>query len=499
MYMATITADTHFNNYFATRLPPTIDIRFKFYHLYDYVNNVSTIQSSSGLQPGPISYIPSEGIILTIPGVYYFTNDIVWKPTNPAAAITIRSNDVTIDLRSFMLKCCNSNGIAGIYADNVSNLSIVNGCITGFNIYGIFCTGIVNTNISNIKVTHLRNQNCSKTAIGILCILSFNVIMYKCTVASISVKGPGFTGIQLLVVAGCAVTECAVKNVHNETGGCAGISHIFCTEIEIKRCRLSYISSSPIENTLAIGHTTIGILPTYCDNLLIEDCIITHITGSCDDAHGISVFVCTNTSVQNCSVKYVTTGDERGKSAKSTGVEIYCDKCVVTNCSAEYITASNPGDRQCTGFSNAASDGVMFINCIAKNVYILVGKGVGIGFGWAPDMRPQFSKPALYTRVVNCRAIDCQIGFDTWNHVNGSWENIITKRCCTDVLNKVGGCRIITCNQCSECPGTGKYGKTVVIKNVAHRNIIQNLTVKCKHDTDCKRGTYSVLRLLKHQ
>ena len=62
-------------------------------------------------------------------------------------------------------------------------------------------------------------------------------------------------------------------------------------------------------------------------------------------------------------------------------------------------------------------------------------KGNGLGFGWAPDGRPFLSTlAASNVTYTNCVAEDCQVGFDTWFHINGVWDNISAPGCETDVL-----------------------------------------------------------------
>ena len=78
--------------------------------------------------------------------------------------------------------------------------------------------------------------------------------------------------------------------------------------------------------------------------------------------------------------------------AKATGFEIFGNTDIITNnvlidrCLATDIIANNPEDKQCAGFTTALCDNVSFIKCTSKNNRCINGNA--IGFGWAPDPRP---------------------------------------------------------------------------------------------------------------
>ena len=61
--------------------------------------------------------------------------------------------------------------------------------------------------------------------------------------------------------------------------------------------------------------------------------------------------------------------------------------------------------------------------------------GLGVGFGWSPDVRPILSTTLasgiLYT---DCKATNCQVGFDTWNHVKSVWTDVTATDCDTNIL-----------------------------------------------------------------
>jgi len=93
--------------------------------------------------------------------------------------------------------------------------------------------------------------------------------------------------------------------------------------------------------------------------------------------------------------------------------------------------------------------------------------GYGTGFGWAPDPRyPLRDVPAFEVEYDFCSARDCQVGFDTWNHVDSTWTNVSYTNCDIDILVEPGETRTLSCNPCSEC----NPPISVIITNMASGN-----------------------------
>jgi len=225
------------------------------------------------------------------------------------------------------------------------------------------------------------------------------------------------------------------------------------------------------------------------NDILVEQCNISDITGSCDDAHGISLFVVSDATVSDVTVENVTDG-RGGRGAKATGIEVYGlvnnqpSNILVENCKVRDISAISPGDLQAAGYS-VAGKGVTFKNCEASNVTVSganpvdpTSPGYGIGFGWAPDIREQYQYPALEARIENCTASKCQVGFDTFYFQDSilsnikSFENDVDiKEESTDVV------RWLYCDKCSECPlspeeSPENWFAEVPVQNIASGNTI---------------------------
>lgn len=443
-----------------------------------------------------ITEIPPSGIIIDSPGTYVFGNDINWSPSGNGQAILILSKDVILDLKKHKLinetTSFNTTAIVALLSEN---LTIKNGTLANFAYRGIDCTACSKIVIKHITVDGLNIENTAvyTVPVGILVSASNEVMVYKCKVKNINVKTGSCAAIQMTGTTNSKIWSCHISNLLNRDGACTGIGHLLCDVAEVKSCELNGLTSQFIDNLNTAGHTAIGLIPFISTNIRLTNCKISNVTGCCDDAHGISVFECTHAVVKNCKVLNVLDGAGPALTgAKATGIEVYGSDIKVIKCSANYISAINPQDRQATGFSCAQGSRIKFIKCLAKNVKVYNEQGVsdtsvgyGTGFGWAPD--PRIIEPAVDVLYKKCSAKYCQVGFDSWFHINSIWDNIYSKCNGIDILNLDDSAqRTLTCDPCSECgclfPGCFPAPFTITINNVANNNVF--LKVKTK---DCKR------------
>lgn len=441
-----------------------------------------------------ISSISAGGMTISSPGLYVFGNDITWSPTGAGQAILITASGVTLDMQNFTLQSTTTAfNTTGISAIGASNLIIKNGTIANMGLQGISCDLCLSPFIYNITVDGLNANDIATYTVptGILVTASGNAIVANCTVKNLDVTTGSLAAIQFTGTIGSLVSNCTVLNLLNRDGACTGIGHLLCDTAIVESCTLNYLTAQFGSNLNTEGHTAIGIIPVFSTNLVIRDCTVSNVTGCCDDAHGMSVFECSNAVVKNCKVNTVidgVTGTQTG--AKATGIEIYASNTKVIKCSAKNITAINPQDKQATGFSCAQSTGVKFIKCYAENVVVVdqngnqnSSLGYGTGFGWAPDPRPDFLKPAIDVQYKHCTAKNCQVGFDSWFHINSSWKHIHS--ICNGIavldLNDSSQ-RTLSCDACSECGCTqsGCYPSpiTVTITNVASNNTFSHVHEK---------------------
>jgi hypothetical protein len=270
-----------------------------------------------------IRKIPPDGIEINTPGTYVFEKDIVWHPKGFARAIVITANGVTLDFKNHKLKSKEVPFTTiGILANAVENLVIKNGVLANMSFHGIQCEKCQNVSIQNMTVDGLSLEDTANytVPVGILANESTNVQINKCVVKNLKVKTGSMGAIQLTKTISSKITNCVVKNLLNKDGACTGIGHFFCDQVEVANCKVKKLKSEFINNLNTEGHTAIGIVPVGTTNLLIQNCKISHITGCCDDAHGLSVFECLNAVVKNCHVENVLDGAGSAETgAKATG------------------------------------------------------------------------------------------------------------------------------------------------------------------------------------
>lgn len=456
---------------------------------------VFTCEANASSKEIVINEIPPSGITINSPGTYVFGNNIVWRPTGDGQAILIQSKDVTLDLKNYKLTCETSSfSTIGVVALLSENLTIKNGTIENVAYRGIDCTACSKIVIKHITVDglHIENTAVYTVPVGISVSASNTAFVYKCEVKNINVRTGSCAAIQMTETVNSRIWDCHVSNLLNRDGACTGIGHLLCDLAEVKSCCLNGLTSQFIDNLNTEGHTAIGLIPFISTNLRLTDCKISNITGCCDDAHGISVFECTHAIVKDCEVFSVLDGVGPALTgAKATGIEVYGSDIQVIKCSVNYISAINPQDKQATGFSCAQGSRIKFIKCRAKNVKVYNSQGVedtsvgyGTGFGWAPD--PRIVEPAVSVFYNKCSAKYCQVGFDSWFHIDSVWDGIYSKCNGIDILNLDNSAqRTLSCDACSECgcsfPGCYPNPFTITITNIANNNIFLNVeTENCK-------------------
>jgi hypothetical protein len=426
-------------------------------------------QTGQQLQIGNvIRQIPSAGIVIRSPGTYTFGSDILWSPNNvQCSAITIACSNVTLDLSGFTLTASvsdKSQQITGILVlgpaanPNLTNITITNGTVANVPEYGILATAVCGLNISGITVTGVCMQNLAVrflTPAGIQVSGSIDVAISNCNVTQMNVTTDSSAGIFLVSTIQATVTGCRTSGLVNNDGAVQGFSYIKCISVTTTNCVAQSLQSHFNGNVLTTGHTVLGFCPIFCWNLSYADCSASGLTGCCDDCHGMSVFLDGQVTVSGFQASNIVDGVSPSNSgAKATGLEVYGVGVTVTDSTASNIKAINPQDKQATGFS-AWGLALQFERCQASNVTVQddLGAGAqGIGFGWAPDPRNLFCYiGAVDVTYTDCIANGCQVGFDTWYHVDSTWVRPVETNCVTNFLVQPGGTRTLSGDPCSEC------------------------------------------------
>jgi hypothetical protein len=457
--------------------------------LFDPSSHLAAIQKPYFTQVGQkpqiaktITQIHSDGIAIKEPGTYTLANDITWNPSAKAnSAITIEASNVTLDLAGFTLTATvsdKSQGLAGVtVAGPAVDVTIRNGTIAGVTEYGVLAKAVVGLNISGITVTGLCMKNLDvrySTPTGFQVSLSDDIAVSGCTVNQMNVTTDSCAGIQFVGTSQAKVSNCRMTEFVNNDGAVQGYSYIGCSDVKTIGCTASTFQSHFNGNTKTTGHTVIGYCPIFCENLDFRDCSSAKFTGCCDDCHGFSVFLDNDVTVSGFKAQNIVDGVSPSNSgAKATGLEVYGNFVTITDCTVSAIRAINPQDKQAAGFS-AWGSVIKFERCKARNVTVkkdLVADAIAVGFGWAPDPREQFAHiGAVGTTYVDCTAEGCEVGFDTWFHVNSTWVCPKTINCQTDILVQPGAKRTISCDPCSECDPQFD----VTLTNIASGNTIRH-------------------------
>ena len=270
---------------------------------------------------------------------------------------------------------------------------------------------------------------------------------------------------------GAVVSGCRVSHVTNYDGVVVGFYYGFSVEIATSDCHADNCQSHFGGNIRSAGHTVLGFMPLFCFALTYDDCSASNITGSADDCHGMSVFLDADVIVRNFTAHTVTDGvTPKHTGAKATGLEVYGTNIMIENCAAENIKAINPQDKQATGFSAWGAD-ITFSGCKATTVSVCdehgrqnASLGYGTGFGWAPD--PRLTQGAYMVTYVGCLARNCQVGFDTWYHVDSTWSSVRYDDCGINILIQPGESRTPTANPAPEC----NPPVSVTLRNIAQGN-----------------------------
>lgn len=449
--------------------------------IYDTSEAIHKINEALAYQKGArpqtellITEIPPEGIIIEKPGHYSFSplshtslggaNTIIWAPDiEIGAAITIVSDGVILDLAGVSLEAKiqdSSQHLVGIFVFGASNVTIQNGALTSMCLYGIQAELVENLSIKNINVSGLeyRNQNIrAASPTGIQVNMAKNVTISDCQLQYFYVSADSCSGIELLNTLGGTVENCTASNLFNYAGLVCGYTYGKCTGITTKNCHADGLQSHFGGNIRTGGHTVLGFMPLLCFALEFDDCSSKNIIGSCDDCHGMSVFINADVKVNNFHADTVTDGvTQFNTGAKATGLEIYGVDVQANNCTVNNVRAINPQNRVSTGFS-VWGMGISLSNCTASNVSVSndldeksLLMGTGTGFGWAPDPRLCHIAATAIT-YTDCTAINCQVGFDTWNHIDGTWHKPTYENCAINILVEPGGERTVYGAPLTEC------------------------------------------------
>lgn len=436
----------------------------------------TVLRGAQTARSAAIRDVPANGLTITSPGRYALASDVHWRAPSPnCAAVTVLSSNVVLDLGGHtLLVDALQRGVVAIAVGDgrvpLHNVTVGNGVVAGGTLYGVAAALVDGLVLSGLHAEGLTPADAAAVPAAVFIAACDGANITGCTAERVHGVANSLNAFHVRLSAGVTFEDCSVSGVHNDAGGCVGFGASACDELHYRRCVAEQLSTGNLLPPGSMGHTCIGFLPFLCTQTRVVHCAARHVAGSCDDAHGISVFVCpARVLVADCVFEDVSTGfGVTGTGAKSTGAEVMVSSDVhVARCTARRIAARRPQDGQCAGFSTGMTAGVSFTDCAASDVRC-VGMGTGskngpggVGFGWAPDPRAMFIGPSEHTAYTRCTAEACDVGFDLFNHVAPQLKSCSARHV---RVKEVSGPpfeeRVLTCDVCSECP---KKTSTVVV------------------------------------
>lgn len=264
----------------------------------------------------PITVVPTN---LTVSGSYYFARNLgnvrtrMYNPISQAYfyfdslkgtnAITVLTNNVTIDLNGFTLEGIATSPL-GISLGTCTNVVIRNGIVTGF--YNGVGAHIGQARSANVRVSGLSVSDCPGSGI----ILGrWGSIAESCTVMNM-----GARGIQAAVVSQCVAYNCVYDAIEaeivcNSTGqskDSAGIVSELANNSKGVSVTYTGLRSLLVQNSYGKSTTSDGI---YAENAINSSGVSSNYTG----LNAFSAIGCRGQSVRwygiSAGVLSTSTGD----------------------------------------------------------------------------------------------------------------------------------------------------------------------------------------------
>ena len=383
--------------------------------------NVASAATITFLTPG--QFTKAGGIKITLPGIYVFTDDVIFN-TVSAAAITIASNDVTIDMNGKTL-ISNMPGQIGINIvtlipavnnnNNFYNIVIKNGTFDSFDRFGIMVnggernitlenltiicgvpissgpqipTGIFFNGNSSAPISEIAIKNCRivEGRYGILASTVSNVELLDTVLSENFSSGALLIQSNLWDIRNCTFSH----QLAFDAAGSAGLTAKGCTLFNIKNCHFSY-NVSTIPAVPVAGVNFVGMPNAMSGSHILENCTFSSNAATTGSVAGVQLVNTQSCVFRNC----IANGNASlGSSAAGFSVITSSSGNAFENCVADGNYTNGPVVG--AGFNIASGDNFVF-NCIANGNQSL-GGGAGNGI-----FVTSFAPGCL---VQNCLAID---------------------------------------------------------------------------------------------
>ena len=350
-----------------------------------------------------------KGFVIRKPGHYVLCEDIIFKPrgSQPRAAITIASSNVTLDMATHTLSQDTASvsapvaNISGIVGNNLTSIHITNGSITDFTGAGIkienstalavdevniLRTGVPSafgglqindsTDIVINEVRSLNNFGCGMYLHGVIKVTVSNSHFddnFGGNVAPQFFVGPGLvcaggyidssanTTTSAVLVQDCS---CNGNTAGSDAGGLEIGIYSLLPLNNITVLRSEFLNNAQ-QGAAAEFNDASGLVLAFVENYVIQDCVcsgqrhpfppagIPAVSG----ATGFSINACNNGTIENCQAF-----DNVGQGVTSIGIRTRgCNNLLVKNCTCARNV--NTGSGQAFGFYTDVDNSPSFSTC----------------------------------------------------------------------------------------------------------------------------------------
>ena len=423
--------------------------------------------------------IGTTGFVISAPGQYCLTNDIIWAPTqSPSSTITINANNVTLNLNGKTINQVNTlSSQAIVIMPGRSNIIVRNGTLNRMMLNGITLAGTAATPIRNVTLEdlHIKFTGAVITPPSVtsgIAITSSNDTIIKNSVVAYSHATDRTTGLVFTQVNNILVKDCVVTGL-TSAGICLGYQPNFTNDCTFSGCIATRLRGVWGITPNANG-TTNGWFGGSLENMVVENCQASHLRGACSDCHGFTFTIGNGITLRdNIASDILADAGQDGTVEMASGYSLVSsNNMIVENCIANNIRAVNPLRKSSGGFIAPFSRNLVYKNCKAQRISCVNGRAVGFG------MMPQFTTSngtvwdgcIAQENIATPNATD-GIGFDLYDQVGAVLINCISAR------NSGHGIRCIG-PETNDLVGGTVYCNTppnpVNRPNNAAQNLIQN-------------------------
>lgn len=390
-----------------------------------------------GVRFVPINALGATTLVISTPGLYLLTDDLVFSPTNPiyTAGIHVTSSDVTIDMASYTLSFAPPSPpfyAGGILIDTgATNVVVKNGTILNFSTYGILAR-----DGGQYLFDELRVINCgpapgvalpggSITAGGILGVSSQDVVVSNCEIYQNAGFGVGFGDCGNISLEGCHVDSNrdlvfpGGRSLYPFGALLSGAPFdLVNNTITVKNCTFNHNRANHTLYGVAIftlldSYPPLGVQPAL-ENVLVQDVQIMDNEVGDTDVTAVyftigAILLCRNLRVQNVTIDKLGNtlpANFAGFSVEVQGMQVAgnsaeCLDCCVTN------VYGNSTLENMTGInSELTANNLIFKRCTVQDVTnnVAFTRSSGFNFNEFVGFPGITESPAVSVLVEDCVA-----------------------------------------------------------------------------------------------